>query len=78
MGNVNVNARRGDGRFMFGESGVEICYTYSRDQGCDGACPNNRLHICEWCRGEHRSTECRAHPNWKPPPTKGGGKGKRK
>ena len=80
IGNVNVNARRGDGRFMFGENGVEICYNYSRNQGCDeGACPNKRLHICEWCRGEHRSTECRTHPNWKPaPPQKGGGKGKRK
>jgi hypothetical protein len=60
--------KRPDGRYVRDAEGVEICFRYAhQESGCQENCPNGRAHICEWCRGEHRSIECRRKPNgWKP------------
>ena len=47
---VNVNAQRGDGRFLFSNEGVELCYSYNRNQGgCTDVCSAqpHREHLCE-------------------------------
>ena len=78
---VNVNAQRADGRYLYSLEGLEICFAYSRSaNGCTATCKGQpqRAHLCEWCRGSHRSIECPTHPGWQPPPAQGqgGGKGK--
>ena len=75
------NERRPDGRFMYSENKMELCYAYNRNAGgCGSTCPCNppRAHQCEWCRLGHRAIDCPSHPNWIPPPApgKGGGRGK--
>ena len=68
--------KRKDGRFLRGRNGADICYTFSRDEGgCSETCPQKRLHICEFCRGQHRTIHCPTHPGWTAPPV--GGKGKK-
>ena len=56
-------AQRKDGRYIRSQDGTEICYSWTRDpKGCvDGQCPNKRAHVCEWCRGQHRSVHCKEH-----------------
>jgi hypothetical protein len=58
-------------------NGCEICYKWARtDTGCAPSCPDKRAHVCEWCRGNHRSIACPQKPGWVPPapPAKGAGK----
>ena len=68
--------QRKDGRYLKSYEGVEICYTWTRNQdGCSKeTCPHGRSHVCEWCRQPHRSIRCPQHPDWKPDSGKGKGK----
>jgi hypothetical protein len=71
--------QRQDGRYMQSVSGTQICFNYSRQKdGCKAQCPESRAHICEWCRGNHRSIECPQHPNWVPEQAPKRGDGKRR
>jgi hypothetical protein len=56
-------------------NGSQLCYKWGRnDGGCAAACPEKRAHVCEWCRGSHRSIACPQKPGWVPPSAKGAGK----
>jgi hypothetical protein len=71
--------RRKDGRYMVSVNGTQICFGYSRSKdGCKAQCPASRAHICEWCRGNHRSVECPQHPGWVPPEPEKQGEAKRR
>jgi hypothetical protein len=71
----NEQTVRGDGRHMQSVNGTQICFEWARnEEGCKAQCPTSRAHICEWCRGDHRSIECPQHPGWVPD-QKGGAKG---
>ena len=76
------NKQREDGRYMYNEARVELCYKFGREvNGCVSdptapcVCEPKRAHQCEWCRQNHRTINCPAHPGWTPPPPKGKGKG---
>lgn len=60
--------KRPDGRFSRSADGLEICFKYAHQLGgCSDNCPQKRVHICEWCRGSHRSVECTQKPKgWTP------------
>jgi hypothetical protein len=80
-----MDSKTTDGRYRYSATGGDICFAWGREaNGCvHGPCPNNRAHVCEWCREEHKSIACRVHPNWVPPKMnnkgeKGKGKGKGK
>ena len=76
---VNVNEQRPDGRFMYNEEGLQLCYSYGRQAGgcaVNCLCRPLRAHQCEWCRLPHRTIECPVVVDWKPPKGKGKGKGK--
>jgi hypothetical protein len=73
-GKGDKSAKRKDGRFVMGRCGSQICYEWGRvKDGCKEPCPHGRLHCCEFDLQPHRTTHCRAHPNWTPP-AKGAGK----
>jgi hypothetical protein len=72
-----TRVQRQDGRFLSSVSGTQICFEWARNkEGCKATCPTSRAHVCEWCRGNHRTIECPQHPGWVPdqPPKKGDGK----
>ena len=55
--------KRSDGRYVRDPDGLEICFKYAHQSGgCQDTCPQKRAHICEWCRGNHRSIECPDKP----------------
>lgn len=62
--------RRSDGRYMYDVEGVELCYSWGRNEDgcCDNGCLNNpkRSHLCEWCRIDHKSIRCPMRPGWNP------------
>ena len=69
-GAKRADYQRPDGRYVRAPDGTEICYAYAhRAEGCKDRCPQRRAHICEWCRGDHRSTDerCTKKPSgWTP------------
>ena len=66
-GKGGPDQQRKDGRYFRARNGKEICFKFSRiDDGCDEVCPDDRMHICEWCRQPHRTIRCPKHPGWKP------------
>ena len=61
IGTGGVDERRKDGRFLRGRCNTEICFEWTRNEkGCtdEEACPNKRVHVCEWCRQPHRTVHC--------------------
>ena len=59
-----TEGRRGDGRYFNSVNGKEICFQWTRNaDGCKAVCPSGRAHICEWCRGNHRSIDCPDKPS---------------
>ena len=70
---------RPDGRFFCSVNGTQICFDYARNKdGCKATCPGGRAHVCEWCRGSHRSIECPKKPGWVPEPAQKKGDGKKR
>ena len=52
--------KTGDGRFFRDEQGTQLCWVWNRSvSGCSEPCPAGRAHKCEWCRGPHRTVQCR-------------------
>ena len=57
--------------------GEELCYQYNRHKGgCESVCPAGRLHLCEWCLGDHRAVESKKNPQFSPAGGPGMNKGK--
>jgi hypothetical protein len=80
-----VDERHPDGRFKRSDGGIDLCYNFGRaENGCSTICSGTpqRAHVCEWCRGGHRSIGCPVylaqHGSPWVPPAKGKGKGKGK
>ena len=49
-----------DGRFFRDLDGKQLCWDWNRSvSGCADKCANDRAHKCEWCRGPHRTVQCR-------------------
>ena len=41
--------------------GREICYNFAKGSAescCTTPCPNSRVHVCQFCLGDHRNDEC--------------------
>jgi hypothetical protein len=70
-------SQRQDGRYFTSVNGTQICFEFARNaDGCKATCPSKRAHVCEWCRGSHRTIECPTKPGWVPePPAPGKGAG---
>ena len=75
-----MDERRPDGRYMYAQNGRGICFQHSKNEnGCTTICDKNFEHICELCRGLHRTIHCPTNPGWRPPlEGKGRGKGRGK
>ena len=57
------DSKRPDGRYFNDHHGKQLCFTWCRQaDGCKKVCPNGRAHACEWCRGYHRSFNCKEAP----------------
>ena len=71
---------RADGRWMYAQNGKGLCYAFGRNEnGCQTVCDKQFEHLCELCRGQHRTIHCPTNPGWSPPAAeKGKGKGKGK
>ena len=55
-----------DGRLR-SSGGKQFCFAYGHSvNGCAAACPNGRLHQCEFCLGAHRTCQCPQNPSWTP------------
>ena len=51
------------GKFLRDDAGTQVCWTWNRGAGaCAAKCPNGRLHVCEFCMGNHRGVDCQKKP----------------
>ena len=40
-----------------GKGSIQLCYAWNRDSaGCPDPCPTGRLHMCEYCGGDHKAS----------------------
>ena len=62
-----VAARKADkgdvlrGNYFHKVGGKQVCIAWNRGEAgneCADTCPNNRLHVCSYCKGGHRSRDC--------------------
>ena len=52
----NLDAKSPEGKYYRDALGVSVCWNWNRMQGgCSDPCPFKRAHVCEVCRGAHRS-----------------------
>ena len=67
-GAKSSDTKQSDGRFFRDERGKQICWTWNHSaDGCHNPCSSGRAHVCEWCRGNHRSINCSKKPDgWTP------------
>jgi hypothetical protein len=48
-----------EGKHRLDNAGTEICWNWNRAaNGCATKCESGRAHICEICRGDHRTVQC--------------------
>ena len=58
MGGGGLGSKGSDGKFSRDLAGVQICWSWARKAGgCSDPCPAKRAHVCEICRGPHRSVD---------------------
>ena len=52
----NNDFKTPEGKYVRDSQGVAICWIWNRAQGgCADPCMNKRAHVCELCRGAHRT-----------------------
>lgn len=46
--------------FVTTREGAQICYTFAKGQpgSCSEPCPQNRVHCCQLCLGQHPNSQC--------------------
>jgi len=46
--------------FVTSREGTQICYTFAEGQpgSCSEPCPQNRIHCCQLCLGQHPNSQC--------------------
>ena len=50
--------RKVNGKYVASENDVQICWAWNKARdGCKAQCPNGRAHVCEICRGSHRTVD---------------------
>ena len=65
-GNGKGKAMIQDGRHRE-HAGKQFCFAWCHAvNGCQEPCPNQRLHMCEFCCTAHRTCQCPSHPTWTP------------
>ena len=55
-----AHPRKRGSMFITSREGTEVCFTFAkgaRDQ-CSVPCPGGRAHVCQFCLGPHRNSEC--------------------
>ena len=55
-----AHPRKRGSMFITSREGTEVCFTFAkgaRDQ-CSEPCPGGRAHVCQFCLGPHRNSEC--------------------
>ena len=53
--------RKVNNKYVADENNVQICWAWNKARdGCKTPCPNARAHICEICRGSHRTVDHKA------------------
>ena len=54
----NKKNQKVNGKFLYTDKGKPLCFDWNNGKCKDKGCPNSRAHMCQWCRGQHRASNC--------------------